>query len=170
MVRRVVWVLGVVVLAACGGAKPEPETPASESAFDDVAAEPEENAEDPVDEPPGSDGPVSEMGDRPPPIPEAWELHQRDCDALGVKYEQLLLTVETEKLEARKLNEKQRATAEQNVRATAKQGAQNWMNACGDIVGTIQVKARWDCAYQATTLDRFKGCMDGKFDAEFEPR
>ena len=57
------------MLAACGGAKPEPETPASESAFDDVVAEPEENAEEPADEPSGSGGRVSEMGDRAPPDP-----------------------------------------------------------------------------------------------------
>jgi hypothetical protein len=127
-----------------------------------------------VDEEPGestqprssSSGPVSEMGDRAPPIPEAWELHQRDCDGLAVKYEKLLLDVEMEKLEKRNIKDKQRATAEKNVQATAKEGARNWLRACEDIVGTIQVKTRWDCAHKATNLDRFKGCMDGKFDGE----
>ncbi|HNS96371.1 MAG TPA: hypothetical protein PKL73_05410 [Polyangiaceae bacterium] len=157
--------MGFVMLVGCGGGKPEPSTPASTSDYDEMATESESEPEE-TSASSHSSAPVSEMGERPPPIPEAWELHQRDCDALGAKYEQLLLAVELEKLEARKLNEKQRGAAEQNVRGTAKQGAENWMRACEGIVGTVQVKSRWDCAYRANTLDRFKGCMDGKYDRE----
>jgi len=160
------WVvLGWAFLLACGGSQTKAETPESESAFDELEPAEEKVVEAPQEPPPS--GRVSEMGRRPPPIPEAWELKQSDCDALEKKYEQLLLAVEIEKLEKRKLNEKQRATAEKNVQITAKEGARNWLRACNDIVGTVQVKGRWDCAYKATTLDRFKGCMDGKFDAEF---
>ncbi len=167
MVRRIALAMGLASLVACGGSQPEPKA-AEPDPFEEVDQMYEVVDEEPGEstQPRSTSGPVSEMGDRAPPIPEAWELHQRDCDALSVKYEKLLLDVEMEKLEKRNLKDKQRATAEKNVQATAKEGARNWLQACGDIVGTIQVKERWDCAHKATTLDRFKGCMDGKFDGE----
>lgn len=156
------------MLTACGGSQPEPKAaePDPFAEVDEMYEVVEEEPEESTEPRSSSSGPVSEMGDRAPPIPEAWELHQRDCDALSVKYEKLLLDVEMEKLEKRNLKDKQRATAEKNVQATAKEGARNWLQACEDIVGTVQVKSRWDCADKATTLDRFKGCMDGKFDGE----
>lgn len=168
MARRIALASGLALLAACGGSQPEPKAaePDPFAEVDEMYEVVEEEPEESTQPRSSSSEPVSEMGDRAPPIPEAWELHQRDCDALSVKYEKLLLDVEMEKLEARNLKDKQRATAEKNVQATAKEGARNWLNACEDIVGTIQVKARWDCAHKATTLDRFKGCMDGKFDGE----
>ena len=157
-------VVGMASLLACGGTQEKPETPEPEPMVEDVQSEPD--PED-IDTPqPAPTEPVSEMGDRPPPIPEAWEPRQSDCDELAEKYEELLLAVEMEKLEKRKLQEKYRASAEKNVQSTAKKGAQNWLDACQEIVGTVQSKPRWDCAFKASTLDRFNGCMDGKYDAE----
>ena len=114
-------------------------------------------------------GPVSEFGnDRPQPIPEAWELNPGDCDKFGQKYEELLLAREMEKLEKRNLKPKFRPSAEANVRDTAKRGANTWKAACAEILGTVQRRPRWECAYAATTFERFEGCLDGKFDSELE--
>ncbi len=173
MTRKIALFVGISLLMACGGGQQKPETPEDEPMFDESTLDEQLS----TDEQPSIDdeeskaehastGPVSEFGDRPPPIPEDWELKQRDCDELVKKYEQLLLVVEMEKLEKRKLQPKYRPAAEKNVRKTAKTGAQNWMQACQDIVGTIQSKERWECAYQAGTLDRFTGCLDGKFEDE----
>jgi hypothetical protein len=164
MARRVAVAVGVAFLVACGGSQQKPETPEPEPMVEESEPMPEEPSEEPEEAPPS--GPVSEMGDRPPPVPEAWEPSQADCDDLGAKYEGLLLAVEMEKLEKRNLKPKQKEAAEKNVRITAKQGAQNWLQACQEIVGSVQFKPRWDCAFKALTLDRFNGCMKGKFDDE----
>jgi hypothetical protein len=160
MVRKLSMIAGWGLLVACGGAQPEPKV-AEPDPFAEVDEMYEVVDDTEQESRPSTSGPVSEMGDRAPPTPEAWELHQRDCDALSTKYETLLLNSEMEKLEKRNVKEKQRAQAEKNARQTAAQGARNWLSACEDIVGTIQPKERWDCAYKAGTLERFKDCLDG---------
>lgn len=168
MARRLVLAVGTAFLLACGGAQQKPKAPEPDPMTEEMDAESEPETEEADVPDPAPTEPVSEMGDRPPPIPEAWEPKLQDCEELAEKYEELLLAAEMEKLEKRNLQQKFRASAEQNVRNTAKKGAQTWLQACEDIVGTVQSKPRWGCAFQATTLERFNGCMDGKYDAELE--
>ena len=157
---------GLVFVMACGGSQDKPDTPKPEP--EPMADAPEPEPEPEPAEPEDSSPPerVSEMGDRPPPVPESWEPKMRHCEELAEKYEELLLADEMEKLEKRKLAEKHRPSAEKNVRNAAKKGADNWLQACKDIVGTVQHKPRWDCALQASSIERFNGCMDGKYDAD----
>lgn len=152
----------VALLVGCGGGQTKPAAPEPDP-VEEAAEQEEEAAPEPAAT---STGPVSEFGERPPPIPEAWELKQGDCDALAGKYEQLLLALEMKKLEERNIQQKYRASAESNVKDTAKKGADTWKKACDEIVGTVQPKNRWECAYAATTFERFTGCLDGKFDNE----
>ena len=153
---------GVALLVGCGGGQAKPESPPEPSMEqDDTESTPEAIEEE--EAPPAPTGRVSMMGsDLPPPVPEDWELKQRDCDDLGAKYETLLRDKELEKLEARKLTGKQLETARNNVAKTAAEGARNWMQACAEIVGTIQNKGDWECAFKATTLDQFHTCLHTK--------
>lgn len=164
-----VFALGVV--AGCGGSQSSPKTAQSESedSFIDPAGESSEAEESPYEASSSresSDTRVSEMGEMAPPVPEAWELRPSVCQDLRSSYESLMLQDEMAKVEKRNPTEKQRKSMESNAHNVSKQGADNWYRACQDIVGTIQVRERWDCAGKATTLERFKGCIDGKFDAE----
>ena len=167
MMRAFVWVLAACWVG-CGGAKAEPETTASRPLGDEESEQPEEQADEPQHD--RSSGRVSELGNSQPPLPEDWELRQRDCDAIGAKHRRLLLASELEKVEQGGVGERHRAAAEQNARDAAAQGTQNWMTACESVVGTYQNKGRWDCAYKATTLARLEGCLDGRFEAETDSR
>jgi hypothetical protein len=128
--------------------------------------------DEPIDKPSGGGaqqpgtGSTSEFVNRPEPVPEDWTAAHADCVELGAQYESLLRQVELDKLEKRKLSDKQKQASMKTVEMTVKQGASSWLTACEEIVGKIQVRARWRCAAKATNIERFNGCMDGKFDQE----
>lgn len=90
----------------------------------------------------------------------------RDCDTLTANYEKLLRRDEVAKLEKKKLPKKVYERAKEQVEEVVVQGTASWRNQCGGIVGTIQVRSRIKCAEKADTIERFDGCMDGKFDGE----
>lgn len=165
--------LALGAVGGCGGSQSSPKTAESEESVDDPATEPAAQSSEAETSPyeasssrESSDGRVSEMGEMAPPVPEAWELGPSVCQDLRSSYESLMLEDEMAKVEKRNPTQKQRKSMENNAHNVSKQGADNWYRACQDIVGTIQVRERWDCAGKATTLERFKGCIDGKFDAE----
>lgn len=104
---------------------------------------------------------VSEMGEMSPPVPEVWELPLALCDQLRTSYEALMLKDEMAKLDNKTMKEKQRKAAENDARNVSKQGAENWYEACREVVGTVQPRLSWECAMKATTLEGFKNCLAG---------
>jgi hypothetical protein len=160
--RRVVSGFAMTaLLAACGGAPPPPPKATAEPAAEPQAAPAEDKSAEPTAP---SEAPAPK--DDRPMQPEDWSPSQTDCSALQAQYERLLLQVEMDKIAGKKMTDKLKAAAVKNAHDVAKKGAENWGAACDKIVGSHQQRFRWQCAAKATTLDRFKGCMDGRADAE----
>lgn len=169
LLRDVLRSVPALILLSCGGTGEPARAP-----------EPAPNVEDDQ----GADRPVSEegppegqanqrpatpsTGPPPPPVPEAFEINYRDCSELHAKYENLLRQDEMEKLENKKLPAKVQQTALEEVEKIIKEGADQWLKQCHGIVGTVQVRSRWQCAHDATDLEGFNGCVDEKSDDEEE--
>ncbi len=159
----------LLVIAACGASKAKPETPPSNDVESPGSEESEAMPEDDPAEPKSSKKAAGAgAGNSQAYVPMDWQVGRADCEAMAHKYRALIRKVEMEKLEKQKVTAKVRPQAEKNVEQAVEKGVSNWLTACQEIVGTTQVRGRWDCAYKADSVDRFKGCMDGKFDTEFE--
>lgn len=139
--------------AACGGATPPPQEP-EPVASPEVAAEPEA---EPPKAPAPSPAPTPEPDDHEP---ESWQPARSDCEILASRYERLLHKREMDALEQKKLAPKIKEAARADVERVVREGAENWMSACEQIVGSTQPRQYWDCARHAKSVDEFHSCMN----------
>lgn len=162
-----------LAFAACGGDKKKAD---DASSFDDSApaddtlmAQAEALSDDSSDEPSGdvdSDGPEIERKKRKQPRDQDYIISYRDCKALAGNYGRAWESDERKKLEGRRFNDKQLATAQNNVKNAAREAADNWLSACESIVDSPFLYTRLSCAMKSKTIERFNDCWDGKVDAE----
>lgn len=160
--------LPALFVAACASTGAEAKAPEGEPAAAEEPAGPAQSAPaGPAavpDEPAAAATPAATRDTRPPPVPDDYEMTYGDCQALGARYEGLLRTQEFDKLNRKKLPPKVFAKAQDQVEGVVQKGTEQWMNQCRGIVGTVQIKSRLKCAVDAGSLERFNGCMDGKYD------
>ena len=155
LLSRSPWLAAIPLLVVGCGPSQDAKTPAA-------TATPT-TTEEPPEPPPV---PTSGVDTRPKPVPDDWLLGYDDCEAVALRFEKLLRKDEKAKLEGKTFKPAQQAAAEQAAEDAVRKGADNWLNTCRTVVGTIQVRSRYKCALKARDLERFHGCMDGQFDDE----
>lgn len=153
------------LLAACGGKPkdaetPETPTPLQEDAPPDIADEPTEG------KPLSNDGPKLVSGPDAPakesdPGAQAREITPRECQSLAGKYGALTRSDETAKLSP-KLNEKQRAQADESIAAAAQKLEARWAESCeSSLVGKVAEEQALQCAMNAKNVAAFDTCLNG---------
>lgn len=110
----------------------------------------------------GSDKPAPLNRDKSPTQEGDYDLTVSDCRALADVYRGAWLGEEMEKLNAKKLKEKQFQQAEAQVKKSAEEAAENWYGACEGIAGSPFIHSRLKCATKSKTVQRFNDCWDGK--------
>lgn len=151
--------------AACGGPPKEPTEPSTPTNLTEDA--PPDITDDPdAPKPLSNDGPKQVSGPEPAakesaPGAQSREITPRECQSLAGKYGALTRSDETAKLSP-KLNDKQRAQADESIAAAAQKLEQRWAESCeSSLVGKVAEEQALQCAMNAKNVAAFDTCLNG---------
>lgn len=155
-----------ITTSACGGKPKEPEEPSTPANLQEDA--PPDITEDNPDAPKplNTDGAKQVSGPEPAakesePGAASREITPRECRSLAGKYGALTRSDETAKLSP-KLNDKQRAQANESIDAAAQKLEARWAESCeSSLVGKVAEEQALLCAMSAKNVASFDNCLNG---------
>jgi hypothetical protein len=164
--HRAALVAVATLLAACGGKPKEAETPETPAPLQEDV--PPDISEDPTSpgKPLSNDGPKQVSGPEASakesdPAAQSREITPRECQSLAGKYGALTRSDETAKLSP-KLNDKQRAQADESISAAAQKLEARWAESCeSSLVGKVAEEQALQCAMNAKNVAAFDTCLNG---------
>lgn len=160
---RLAFLSALVLACGCSSStKEEPKTPGDRPEGDNTTEAPDGPAEQATSDPGPMPGGVkrTEADGSDGSVPDDYTLVERDCVLLGEKLGSLWQTDLRSTLSP-KLNEKQRAQAEQSIEEGASKKADDWSNGCiKSLVGKSVDPKALKCAFNSKDLKAFETCLN----------
>lgn len=159
---RALALLGGAALTACSSSTPPPEEPAPKEYTQEESWGPGKRTE-PTSEPEdtASSGPKKSTA---VPVPDDYEMTNRDCAELGRQLKNVIRNDELAKLSP-KLKQNQRDAAEASIDRAATTRQDQWVDGCqSSLAGKVVNQAALKCAMGTKSVKEFDACLNATGD------